>query len=623
MYGMSKPAQGVKLYDDGGMGYNPNRESGTYSADDRKKVQKVLKLWDYGNQEYSQFFSRQEQVIDFLADRQWTGEELKYFSRQRRAPLTINIMRTYAMHVMVMQRLTRSDVKVDPVDQNTDPELADIASKLIKHVNHENRKERINSRIFNDGLCGKGDWYIYEDFMEDPLGRVVIERMNPFATVHDPDFIDPRMKDCKWQNVTKYFTAKELKDRFPKAIGNLDFNKQDIDDWWQDLTGVLPSYIGKQETLVDFKNGTYAVNTLFERIFKQQLYMIRNNGEMVGEFPLGRDKVNRFHELYPDIYIIGKQKQYMKRSTVLPYHYTVLEEDIKPYSCYPVIPFVSLRQGQRIPGCTSYNYSMIGLQREVNMRYSNQMDAVVMSLRGGFWIPEDGGKGKILLKRINKDGHKIGQSYVIGNGGEPKPIMSANILGNLHHLEEGAVQYFELVTGLSVQAFGGNDQSGESGVHRQQRREETQTTLYPILDDFNEVEAYVDEATLERKVSQLNIPTAIRIIGDDGTTPEFMQLTTEMIENLKSVQKFDIRIDEGPFNITQKQTELEEQIMLDDITANTHAGMASSLIAPGDKYKKSNLPDGRDIGDAMNARHIVLLGGEGEENASTNDNQTA
>jgi len=608
--------QRVKLYDDEGSSYNPafSRKDGSgYGLDDRKKVEKVLRLWDYGNREYADFFLRQEQCQEFLADRQWTDEELKYFNKQRRAPLTINIMRTYAMQVQGLHRSSRSDVKVDAVDQGTDPQLADIAHKLISHVNHANRKERVNARIFNDGMSGKGDWYIYEDFHNDPLGEVIIERMNPFATVHDPEFLDPRMKDCKWQIVTKYFTARELKARYPDAVKSLQFTRSDIEDWWEDLTGILPMYQGNQGNLVDFKNATYAVNIEYERTQRKQLYMIRNNGELLGEFPLSKDKISRFHELYPDIYVIGRQKEYMSKSVVLPYGYKILEEDETPHSCYPVIPFTSLRQGLKIPQCSSYNYSMVGLQREVNMRRSNQMEAVIKSIRGGFWIPEDSGKGAILLKQINKDGHKIGQSYIVGNAGEPKPIMAANVINGLHYLEEGAVHYFELVTGLSVQSFGGNDQPGESGVHRQQRREETQTTLYPMIDDFNEVEAYVDEATLERKINQLNIPTAIRIIGEDGITPEFVELTESMIKDLKNVQKFDIRIDEGPFNITQKQSELDEMVSLDEITVSTHGGMSAQLIDPGLKYRASDLPNGRKIGDDVSKRHIALLSGEGEE----------
>jgi len=387
--------QRVKLYDDEGSSYNPafSRKDGSgYGLDDRKKVEKVLRLWDYGNREYADFFLRQEQCQEFLADRQWTDEELKYFNKQRRAPLTINIMRTYAMQVQGLHRSSRSDVKVDAVDQGTDPQLADIAHKLISHVNHANRKERVNARIFNDGMSGKGDWYIYEDFHNDPLGEVIIERMNPFATVHDPEFLDPRMKDCKWQIVTKYFTARELKARYPDAVKSLQFTRSDIEDWWEDLTGILPMYQGNQGNLVDFKNATYAVNIEYERTQRKQLYMIRNNGELLGEFPLSKDKISRFHELYPDIYVIGRQKEYMSKSVVLPYGYKILEEDETPHSCYPVIPFTSLRQGLKIPQCSSYNYSMVGLQREVNMRRSNQMEAVIKSIRGGFWIPEDSGK---------------------------------------------------------------------------------------------------------------------------------------------------------------------------------------------------------------------------------------
>jgi len=45
------------------------------------------------------------------------------------------------------------------------------------------------------------------------------------------------------------------------------------------------------------------------------------------------------------------------------------------------------------------------------------------------------------------------------------------------------------------------------------------------------------------------------------------------------------------------------------------------LIDPGEKYRISNLPNAKKIGDKISERHLMLMGGKGEE--TTQENQTA
>ena len=599
------------LYDDAGKPYNPSMNP------EQQLVEKVLRIALQSSKIYFPFFKRQYLTHNFINDRQYTEQEERDFMYLSRIPLTLNIMDTYNKQVMGMMRSNRSGVIVSPVDQNTDPSTAELAQHIIDYMGFMNRIEMVENNVFNDGMCGMGVGHIYEDFTEDPVyGEVKIERVNPYNTFFDCESIDPLYRDMRHVTSLRYFTADELRAKWSKAVGKLNFDETEYECWWQEMQDMLPMWRGEQSTFVDQKNGLYAVIELEERKSKREIIIVDpNSGQTVGRFDREPAELGAFMQ-QTGMVVKWANTKYIEKTHVMPYNLTFLEQVKEPYSNFSYIPFLSVRNGQKLPDCTSYNYRMVGLQRKINMRHTNIEEIVIRSIRGGFWVYTEGG-GQALIEEMNANGSKIGRNYLVKGvpGNEPRPIMPNNIIGGLQYLEENELGLFQQVTGLSAQPFGGKTQPSESGVHRAQVREETQTTLYPTIDDFNDYRAIIAETMLERKIAQLELPWAIRLEGKEGS--EFVQVTEQDIQKLKGSRKFDIRIAQSPFMLQRKMDEQEERLMLTDYTSKT---FGPGLTMPGDIWRGSRLPDGKEQGDAIDQRYLeaqelqtqMMLGGGGQ-----------
>lgn len=567
-------------------------------TDDDKKIFKVLTLWDKGTTEYNPFWKKLLQVERVLADEPWTEDELAFAQKQNRDLLSIPILRVNEMHVDGLQRTTRAEFRVNPVDRKADPELADITSKILNGIAYNNRMDVCDSLIFNDGQNGIGSWHVYEKFDEDELGEVIVERADRFSVIYDWEHQDPHMKDCRFVVVTKYLTADELKLRFPDKMKDVDFTRERYNEWWNDM-GSMMKTLSIAGQLVDYENGLYAVLELHERVKTTQLMIIDSqSGQTLGAFELGKERVKDFNNVVPGMHIAQRTKTYMKITRVLPYCNILLSEEKEDYTTYPYIPYLSRRRGDtRIPKCSSYNYGLLGLQRETNMRHSNQQEFIIRSIRGGWWVYNDDTE---MLQQLNEHGHKINHPFLVrgGPGSEPQRIAPENIMQGLQYLEEGAVEMFTMVTGLHLQPMGKTEFSGESGKHNESVRKQSQITIYPMLEDFDSQRTLAGEAMLERTAAQLTVPRVLQITGSDGTS-DVIFASEELINNLKSVQRFDIRITEGPYASLLKEEQYNLKLTTLDIVTKTYG---PSVVLPGDFMRGTNLPDADEMADLMDAR---------------------
>ena len=591
----------MNLYDNSGRPYTPGeRNSGITIVDDERKVaEKTMHIFNRCSANYSKLHKIHRQCLDFISDRQWSESDYRHFRKLRRIPLTINITKPYAMHVAGLQRSTRREVTLAPVDNITDPDTAKIAQSVLSHVNANSHIETQDALVFMDGECGIGHYGVREDYLDNPLGEVYLERLNPFCAMYDYESIDPFMTDMKYQIRWLHMTPDDLRNHpkwGPTVKRRLNFSKEEYEDWWMDLTDMMPMYDGEINNIANQKNGLYAVMILEERVVKPEYAVLDATGDYVMPFTKDSSYIKDYMDATGYL-VLPHRANFFRKTVVLPYGYVVLSQTMHRRSHFTMTPFLSHRFGQKIPDCTSYINSMVGLQRELNIRRSNVQEAVIRSIRGGFWIFGEGHKGEKLLEKINSEGHKIGQSYIVEGENAPQPITPANIISHLHFLEEGAEKYFEMVTGFSVQPYGGQSGS-ESGIHRAQRKEESETTILDVIEAHNAARAQASDAALERKILITNIPTMLRITGDKGT-PEFVELSEELLANLKRTRKFDIKVTETPFALQKKLDDFDLYLMLEERTIKNGNG---DLIDEGERFRRSPMEDGRELGDTISKR---------------------
>jgi len=577
-----------------------------YNEDSYREVIKVLTIFDYDVRQYMDFFIRMNKVIDFRADRQWTDAELSYFKKQRREPLTINIMRPNISHVSGMQRSSRSEVTVKPVDMYGDPALAKLASDIINASDYASQIAVIDSLVFNDGLCGIGNYHIFKE-IGSVYGNTLSERDDPFCTFYDSDYTDPLMRDCRRKTRLFYFRPEEIKNKFPQTK-SLTFQNDEREEWWKDLQAVKDPIAAVRGQVVQRVNDLYAVIELTERKTKNVRVMIdAMTGQDYGEFQGPVEQARIIRAMNPTMAFRQMERKYMEVTTIMPYCYQLLDKHTEPYQYYDSVPFLSVRDGQCIPRCSSYNYGMIGMQREKNIRRSKYLEFIIRSVSGEYWVAKSGGSST-LLTQLNAGGHKAGISYEV-EGQFPQNIMTPYMFQDLVLLETGAVQDFMNYTGLSVRPYGRGEFAGESGTHLELAKEQTNITIYPMLDEFDQSRVLRSHAILERRIDQLDLPQALAVSSRDNNKPQFIELTRELIAKLKQVYgkgiSFSgIQVENGPFVTTQKRQEHEERLVLYEFLARN---FGAEILNPADILRDSGLPDASDTAAAVEERWMAKI----------------
>ena len=600
----------ITLYDDKGQGFTPAAAMGktslaSVSNDSFDSVAEVMHLFATGYAAHAPLFNIQAMCYDFARDRQWLSADLAHFEKMRRLPITINIVKSKLRRVSGLQRQNRTDIPITPVDSGGDQMRAEWAYKVLRHLSYINRLDRVGSRIFENGLEGLGTYHIYlkpGDQLDPKTGKptleVKVEAAARYSTVWDPTFCDPLMTDCDWLVYSRYMTEQRLTHFYP-AAASLPFDNDSRKDWYRDITGVMKGLPTKScPDIAPKEDNTYLVMMLERRMQKLKLIGIdRNTGMRVADYVWEKAAVPFFEEA-TGLKVVEYPCDVIHQKVVLPYYYAELEKKDLPYSSYSLMPFAGERFNSPLPECTSYLYSLLGLQREKNISRSNQIEAQNRALRGGYKIRDktEMGEGEKLKTELDQFGHQIGRNYNLVGDIDIEPMQAPEILQGTIWREEKAEADMEEVSSVSANStFGGvRGASGESGIRRQIRNDDQSTALFPYFDDMNEIEAMVGGGMLDRFAAHCSAPYALTVLGENpADKPETAMLTPEIMARMRDVQKFDVRIKEGPFSIMKRQMEQEERMILFDRVAACDP-LAGKGILP-QIIRGTELPDAQEL----------------------------
>lgn len=607
------------LYDSAGRPYDPNaairgdllnRAGDPPKEDDFEAVSKALHLWSAGNARYQGFFEIGSNCYDFVRDKQWFAQDLAHFEKQRRLPLTVNIIKPKVRRVLGLQRQNRVDLMVSPVDTGGDKERAEWAYNYLRHFRYVNRAEKVGARVFMDGLLAMGVWRLF--LKKDFDGyKVCVEAPPRGSVLFDPNHYDPRLTDCRWVEYTGYMRRAEIEANpiWKEAVKNVPFESQtDYESWWKAVQDVMrDDNRAANPDLVLRKEERYAVITLEERVQSKQLTAIDpNTGVKVADYTWPKEAVGLFQEM-SGLKVVDYDCERLHVQHILPYFFIVLEDVTYPYSSYSFTPFASERFNSMLPDCTSYVHSMVGLQREKNVARSNTLETQVRAIRGGYKIYDKGGQGagKKIQEDMDLHGHEIGRSYVLPEGVDIQPMQDPAILQGAIWREQKAESDMEEVSGVAaVSSFGGTT-SGESGVKRRIRNEEGETAVYQYFDDYGEAEAVMYSGALDRFSVHGKAPQALAIIGDNPRDPQVQVITPAIMAKMREVQHYDVRIQEGPFMTMKKQIEQEERLVLMNVTGSIDPEAGKAILPT--IWRGSTLPDGEQIAnELMDAQAAIM-----------------
>ena len=138
-----------------------------------------------------------------------------------RPVLTINKLPQHIKLVTNEQRQNRPSVKVIPVDDKGDPEVAKILDGIVRHIEvNSDADVAYDTACENQVTIGEGYFRILTDYLDENSFEqdILIKRIrNSFSVYMDPNIQDPSGADQKWCFITDELSKDEFKAQYPKA----------------------------------------------------------------------------------------------------------------------------------------------------------------------------------------------------------------------------------------------------------------------------------------------------------------------------------------------------------------------------------------------------------------------
>ena len=148
--------------------------------------------------------------------------------------LTINKLPQHVHQVTNEQRQNRPSVKVIPVDDNADVEVAEIFEGVIRHIEYISDADvAYDTACENQVTYGEGYIRVLTKYCDDNsfdqdlyIGRI----RNSFSVYMDPTIQDPCGSDAEWCFVTEDMTKAEYERQFPDAAPVSSIMQQGVGD---------------------------------------------------------------------------------------------------------------------------------------------------------------------------------------------------------------------------------------------------------------------------------------------------------------------------------------------------------------------------------------------------------
>jgi len=162
----------------------------------------------------------------------------------KRPCLVVDKTNQFLRQVVNDERQNRPSIKVRPVDDKGDPEVAKVLQGIVRHIEDTSRAELAYDGAYEQAVDGGfGYFRILTEYCDERSfdQDIKIKRIrNRFQVVLDPDRQEPDGSDAKWGFIVEKMHRDDFKATYPKA---------DPCDWQAD-GNIFPEWIGEEHVTV-------------------------------------------------------------------------------------------------------------------------------------------------------------------------------------------------------------------------------------------------------------------------------------------------------------------------------------------------------------------------------------
>jgi len=483
--------------------------------------------------------------------------------------LTINKLPQHVKQITNEQRMNLPTIKVLPVDDKGDIEMADVFNGVIRHIEYTSDADvAYSTACENQVTYGEGYLRILTEYCDDTsfdqeikIGRI----RNSFSVYMDPMIQDPAGADARWCFITDDMTKDEYERAYPKAspISTLTargVGDSSINQWISETTvrvaeyfyiecekATLNLYPGNQTALTGTPEDSL-LRAMFgkplrsrqsdrERVkwCKTNGYEILEESEWAGSFiPVVRVVGNEF-EVDGQLYVSGLVRN--AKDAQRMYNYWCSQE-AEMLALAPKAPFIG---------------------------YGGQFEGYEQQ-----WKTANTQNWPYL--EVNPD-VTDGQGAVLPLPQRAQPPMASS---GLLQAKAGASEDIKSTTGQYNASLGmtSNERSGKAILARQR---ESDVGTYHYADNLARAVRHIGRQLVDLIPKIYDTARVARILGEDGE-PSTVKMNPDQEEPVKKIMgpggvvvdkiynprvgKYDVRVITGPGYATKRQEALESMAQL-------------------------------------------------------------
>lgn len=490
---------------------------------------------------------------------QWPHEVRQSREREGRPCLTINRQQSFIRQVVNDSRQNKPQIKVKPVDDNADPETAEVLSGLIRNIEYtSNADVAYDTAIDNSTTCGFGFFRICTEYSgEDEFSQdILIKRItNPLSVVFDSYSESMDGSDWKRCFVIDWMRKDEAKHKYNAKESELKSFADELADGSDagENSVRIAEYWEVKETpskVLLLNDGTVITEEEFLKPHPEAGIPIKDLFEMQG---VG----------------VHKERKSTKRKVIQRIvGHDILEENEWAGIYIPVVPVFGdeyFYQGKR------YFKSLIrdakDAQRMFNYWRTASTELVALAPKAPFIGPvgaftTDASK----WKTANVKSHPFIEFDPVEGGAPQRQGFTGPPAGAIQEALNAADD-MKAILGIYDASLGArsNETSGRAILARQR---EGDVSTFHFIDNLSKSIAHAGRILVDLIPKVYDQPRVVRILGLDGSSenktvnePFTDKDGVERMYDLKT-GKYDVAVDTGPSFTTRREEAANQMIEL-------------------------------------------------------------
>jgi Phage P22-like portal protein len=542
--------------------------------------------------------------LKFRAGDQWPGDQKKARELDGRPCLTINRIPQFLRQVTNDMRQNRPGVQVDPVDDNGDPETAEVIEGMVRNIqNDSNADIAYDTAAGSAATIGFGFIRVITEY-ESPLSFdqvIKIKRIrNPFMVYLDPSAQEADKSDAKFGFVVEVMTKEEYLEAYP------DSKLADADDW-KSIGDDAGGWIDEE--------GGVRVAEYFDKTIEDDTVLMMQcpdgtkQAKLLSEFPESMRASLAGGAALPEGYQIlaSRNTKVPKLKWCKLNGHEILDETDWPGQYIPIVPVYGDEldvDGKVIfEGVVRHAKDP---QRMYNYWASAETETIALAPKAPYVAAEGQIEGyEEQWRNANRKNYSVLTYKPKGLAGELLPPPQRNVqepaVAAITQARMQSGDDLKATTGIYDAALGArsNEQTGRAILARQQQG---QVSNFHYMDNLCRAIRHVGRIIVDLIPKIYDTPRVLRIIGSDEeakTVPINQQVDKPIkqggVANIYDVTtgRYDVTVKAGPSYSTKRQEAAQSMLAL------TQAYPQLMQVAGDLLVKNMDWPGAREIADRL------------------------